>query len=118
MTSAVWRPNRREAYPVLGVEKLHDDGVHADGVVEWPAIGPGLAKTVPLSQIEGDCPGLPPTAGQVRSIVRALTADFVDHSRADRCRCGGLRGSGFSQAQAVAQAGTDTDSAPVTKPQK
>ncbi|QGJ87589.1 hypothetical protein SEA_FAITH5X5_35 [Gordonia phage Faith5x5] len=38
-----------------------------------------------------------------RSIVHALTADFTDHSRADRCRCGGLRDSGFSQAQAVAQ---------------
>ncbi|WP_425284522.1 DUF7324 family protein [Gordonia westfalica] len=23
-----------------------------------------------------------------RSVVRALVADFVDHSRADRCRCG------------------------------
>ncbi|UYL87883.1 hypothetical protein SEA_MALISHA_54 [Gordonia phage Malisha] len=52
MTSAVWRPNRREAYPVLGVEKLHDDGVHADVVVEWPAIGPELATLVPRIQIE------------------------------------------------------------------
>ncbi|QDK02802.1 hypothetical protein SEA_SQUIDDLY_51 [Gordonia phage Squiddly] len=25
---------------------------------------------------------------QDRSIVRALTADFTDHSRADRCQCG------------------------------
>jgi hypothetical protein len=114
VTAAVWRPNRREAYPVLGVERLHADGVHADVVVEWPALGPGLAKTVPLSQIEGDCPGLPPNAEQVRSIVRALTADFVDHSRADRCRCGGLRDSGTSHPQAVAQAGAGGEAAPVT----
>ncbi|QAY05781.1 hypothetical protein SEA_VASANTI_43 [Gordonia phage Vasanti] len=52
MTGAVWRPTRREAYPVLGIEKLHDDGAHADVVVEWPAIGPDLAMSVPRSQIE------------------------------------------------------------------
>ncbi|UOW93714.1 hypothetical protein SEA_WRIGLEY_51 [Gordonia phage Wrigley] len=36
-------------------------------------------------------------------IVRALTADFHDHSAPDRCGCA-VRDSGFSQAQAVAQA--------------
>ncbi len=39
---------------------------------------------------------------QDRSIVRALTADYIDHSDTRRCGCG-ERGSGFSQAQAVAQ---------------
>lgn len=37
-------------------------------------------------------------------IVRALTANFTDHSRADRCRCGGLRGLGTSHPAAAAQA--------------
>ncbi|QDM56393.1 hypothetical protein PP515_gp46 [Gordonia phage Sidious] len=35
-------------------------------------------------------------------IVRALTANFHDHSAPDRCGCA-ARDSGFSQAQAVAQ---------------
>ena len=35
---------------------------------------------------------------------RTWTTTFNDHSRADRCRCGGLRDSGTSHPQAVAQA--------------
>ncbi|WNM74455.1 hypothetical protein SEA_BEARBQ_53 [Gordonia phage BearBQ] len=49
-----------------------------------------------------------------RSIVRALVADFHDHSRPG-CGCG-ERGSGFSQAQAVAQAPDDMDASGAPKP--
>lgn len=101
MTSAVWRPNRRETYPVLGVEGYCGDLVEA--VVELPATGPNLI-TVPVEDIR-----VSPT----RSIVRSLTSTFHDHSRIDRCRCAGSRGRGFSQAQAVAQTGVES-AAPVT----
>lgn len=101
MTSAVWRPTRRETYPVLGIESYCGDLVEA--VVELPATGPNLI-TVPVEDIR-----VSPT----RSIVRSLTSTFSDHSRIDRCRCAGSRGTGFSQAQAVAQAGVES-AAPVT----
>ncbi|WP_425284520.1 DUF7324 family protein [Gordonia westfalica] len=48
-----------------------------------------------------------------RSVVRALVADFVDHSRADRCRCGSAQAPSLSQEPAQAGAG---GAAPVTKP--
>lgn len=76
MTAAVWRPTEREAYPVLGVEGYR--GEYADVVVELPATGPNLI-TVPVEDIR---------VSPDRSIVRALTATFTDHSRADRCQCG------------------------------
>lgn len=94
MTAAVWRPTRREAYPVLGVEGYR--GEYADVVVDLPATGPNLI-TVPVEDIR---------VSPDRSIVSALTADFAprftDHSDTRRCGCG-ERDSGFSQAQAVAQ---------------
>lgn len=75
MSAAVWRPTRREAYPVLGVEGYR--GEYADLVVELPATGPNLI-TVPVEDIR---------VSPDRSIVGALTATFTDHSRADRCQC-------------------------------
>lgn len=92
MTSAVWRPNRRESYPVLGIERYC--GEYADAVVDLPATGPQLI-TVPVEDIR-----VSPT----RSIVRSLTSTFHDHSRIDRCRCAGSRGLGISHPSAVAQA--------------
>lgn len=92
MTSAVWRPNRRESYPVLGIHSYSGDLVEA--VVELPATGPNLI-TVPVEDIR-----VSPT----RSIVRSLTSTFSDHSRIDRCRCAGSRGLGISHPSAAAQA--------------
>ncbi|MBR7191683.1 hypothetical protein [Gordonia sp. SCSIO 19800] len=46
-------------------------------------------------------------------IVRALTADFHDHSAPERCRCA-ARDSGTSHPLAVAQAGAGGEAAPVT----
>lgn len=105
MTGAVWRPTEREAYPVLGVEGYR--GEYADVVVELPATGPNLI-TVPVEDIR---------VSPDRSIVRALTADFTDHSDARRCGCG-ARDTGFSQSQAVAQAGPGGEAGPATKPTK
>ncbi|QSM00083.1 hypothetical protein SEA_CASHLINE_44 [Gordonia phage Cashline] len=47
-------------------------------------------------------------------IVRALTADFHDHSRIDRCRCAGSRGLGTSHPTAVAQVGPGGEAGPTT----
>lgn len=79
MTAAVWRPTRREAYPVLGVDGY--SGEYADVVVDLPATGPNLI-TVPVEDIR---------VSPDRSIVGALTATFTDHSRADHCQCGGAQ---------------------------
>lgn len=57
-----------------------------------------------------------PCHGQ-SGIVRALTANFHDHSRIDRCRCASTRGSGFSQALAVAQAGAGGTASATNFPQ-
>ncbi|QLF84187.1 hypothetical protein SEA_PYTHEAS_47 [Gordonia phage Pytheas] len=105
MTAAVWRPTRREAYPILGIQNYC--GEYAAAVVDLPATGPQLI-TIPTEDIR-----ISPN----RSIVRSLTASFHDHSRIDRCRCVSTRDSGFSQAQAVAQAGAGR-AASATKPQK
>ncbi|ALY07682.1 hypothetical protein SEA_MCKLOVIN_44 [Gordonia phage Mcklovin] len=48
-----------------------------------------------------------------RSIVRALTANFHDHSDTRRCGCG-ERDSGYSQAQAVAQPDPGGEAGPGT----
>ncbi|UAJ16223.1 hypothetical protein SEA_MALIBO_47 [Gordonia phage Malibo] len=48
-----------------------------------------------------------------RSIVRALTATFIDHSTPEGCGCG-ERDSGTSHPAAVAQAGAGGEAAPVT----
>lgn len=53
-----------------------------------------------------------------RSIVRALTADFQDHSRIDRCRCGGSRSFGTSHPTAAAQTGPGGEAGPVTNFQR
>lgn len=98
MTTAVWRPSRDESYPVIGVEGYDADGLHAEIVTHMPGwVGPDRAK-VPLRQIK-----LRP-----QSIVRALTAQFVDHSDARRCGCG-ERTSG-------AQASAAGDAAEAPKP--
>lgn len=88
MTSAVWRPNRRESYPVLGIHSYSGDLVEA--VVELPATGPNLI-TVPVEDIR---------VSPDRSIVGALTATFTDHSRADRCQCGSAQANPLSQEPA------------------
>ncbi|QAY17648.1 hypothetical protein SEA_MARTEENA_44 [Gordonia phage Marteena] len=93
MTAAVWRPTRRETYPVLGIQSF--GGEYAAAVVDLPATGPQLI-TIPIEDIR---------VSPDRSIVRSLTASFHDHSRIDRCRCASRRDVGFSQALAVAQAG-------------
>ncbi|WVX88604.1 hypothetical protein SEA_CHEESETOUCH_60 [Gordonia phage CheeseTouch] len=46
-----------------------------------------------------------------RSIVRALTADFTDHSRADRCQCGSAQATSLSREPAQAEAGGEAASA-------
>ena len=88
MSAAVWRPTRREAYPVLGVEGYR--GEYADLVVELPATGPNLI-TVPVEDIR---------VSPDRSIVGALTATFTDHSRADRCQCERAQANPLSQVPA------------------
>ena len=98
MTTAVWRPSPHVGHPVLGIEHYHADGQHADIVThlpEWP--GPDVVEAVPLRQIK-----LRP-----QSIVRALTAQFVDHSDARRCGCG-ERASG-AQASAAGDAAEVTN---------
>ncbi|UYL86898.1 hypothetical protein SEA_RAVENCO17_45 [Gordonia phage RavenCo17] len=92
MTVAVWRPARRETYPVVGIQGY--EGEYTAAVVDLPATGPQLI-TIPTEDIR---------VSPDRSIVRSLTANFHDHSRIDRCRCVGSRDVGFSQALAVAQA--------------
>ncbi|WAB10622.1 hypothetical protein SEA_ECLIPTUS_57 [Gordonia phage Ecliptus] len=48
-----------------------------------------------------------------RSIVRALVANFVDHSRADGpCQCGSAQAPSLSQEPAQAEAGGEAASAP------
>ncbi|QOI66878.1 hypothetical protein SEA_BOSNIA_48 [Gordonia phage Bosnia] len=105
MIGAVWRPTRREAYPVLGIQGYIGD--YAVSVVDLPATGPQLI-TIPIEDIR---------ISPDRSIVRSLTASFHDHSRIDRCRCASTRGSGFSQAQAVAQAGAGGTASATNFPQ-
>ncbi|QDH47646.1 hypothetical protein PP484_gp67 [Gordonia phage Madeline] len=106
MIAAVWRPSRRdEPWAVVGVEKYYPGGEYADVVFEIPGTTViDMIRMVPLEDIEV----------RPRSIVRALTADFTDHSRADRCRCGGLRDSGTPRPAVVAQAGAGGEAAPVT----
>ncbi|QFP97014.1 hypothetical protein SEA_SUERTE_43 [Gordonia phage Suerte] len=109
MTAAVWRPTRREAYPVLGVESY--GGHYADVVVDLPSTGP-TRITVPVEDIR---------VSPDRSIVSALTADFTprftDHSDARSCGCGVAR-LGDPRSTLVAQAGAE-GAAPVTNfPQK
>lgn len=76
MTSAVWRPRPGVSYPVLGVEP----NGYLDGLVDIVFEAPDGSRDrgfVRLRDIEV----------RPRSIVRALTADFTDHSAPDRCRC-------------------------------
>ncbi|AVI03674.1 hypothetical protein SEA_CONFIDENCE_44 [Gordonia phage Confidence] len=96
MTAAVWRPTRREQpWAVVGIEKYYSGGEYADVVLEIPGTTViDMIRMVPLEDIEV----------RPRSIVRALTADFQDHSASDRCGCT-VRDSGTSHPQAVAQAG-------------
>lgn len=99
----MWRPSRDESYPVIGVEGYDADGLHAEIVTHMPGwVGPDRAK-VPLRQIK-----LRP-----QSIVRALTAQFVDHSDARRCGCGERAGASHSSTQA----GPGGEAGPATKPQ-
>ncbi|MCR8897258.1 hypothetical protein NWF34_09890 [Gordonia sp. GONU] len=106
MTAAVWRPTEREAYPVLGVESYSNRC--ADAVVELPD-GAKSRLPIPLCDIE-----VRPAPD--RSVVRALTADFVDHSDARSCGCG-ARDQGVPRPVEVAQAGAG-EAAPATKPQE
>ena len=76
MTTAVWRPRPGASYPVLGVES----NGYLDGLVDIVFEAPDGSKSrgfVRLRDIEV----------RPRSIVRALTTDFQDHSSPDRCRC-------------------------------
>ena len=76
MTTAVWRPRPDASYPVLGVES----NGYIDGLVDIVFEAPDGSKSrgfVRMRDIEV----------RPRSIVRALTADFTDHSAPDRCRC-------------------------------
>lgn len=76
MTTAVWRPRLGASYPVLGVES----NGFIDGLVDIVFEAPDGSRErgfVRLRDIEV----------RPRSIVRALTADFQDHSSPDRCRC-------------------------------
>ena len=58
-------------------------------------------------------------ASEARSIVRALTATFIDHSRGVDCRCGSTRGDGTpSHPSATAQAPGTGDVPGVTKQQQ
>ncbi len=95
MTVAAWRPTRREAYPVLGVESY--SGQYADVVVDLPSTGPNLI-TIPVEDIR---------ISPDRSIVSALTADFTprftDHFTPEGCGCG-ERDQGTPRPGVVAQA--------------
>ncbi|AXQ63908.1 hypothetical protein SEA_HORUS_56 [Gordonia phage Horus] len=53
--------------------------------------------------------------GIVSALTATFTPRFTDHSMPDRCGCG-ERDSGFSQAQAVAQAPDDMDASGAPKP--
>ena len=104
MSTAVWRPTPDEAYPVIAIRDYSLDGQHVDIVTYLPGwTSPDVMLSVPMRDIH-----LRP-----RSIVRALTADFVDHSRAE-CRCASLRDPGTSHPQAVTQAGAGGEAAPAT----
>lgn len=50
-------------------------------------------------------------------IVRALIANFIDHSAPEGCRCG-ERDEEISHSTAVTQAGAGGEAAPATKPQE
>ncbi|QAU07198.1 hypothetical protein HOV03_gp55 [Gordonia phage Asapag] len=54
-------------------------------------------------------------AGIVAALTATLTPQFTDHSMPDRCGCG-ERDSGFSQAQAVAQAPDVEEASGAPKP--
>lgn len=76
MTTAAWRPRPGASCPVLGVES----NGYLDGLVDIVFEAPDGSRErgfVRLRDIEV----------RPRSIVRALTADFTDHSAPDRCRC-------------------------------
>ncbi|QDP43670.1 hypothetical protein SEA_PHORBESPHLOWER_42 [Gordonia phage PhorbesPhlower] len=55
--------------------------------------------------------------GIVAALTATFTPRFTDHSRPTTCGCA-ERGSGFSQAQAVAQAGPGGEAGPVTNFQR
>lgn len=81
MTTAVWRPTEREAYPVLGVESY--DGRGADIVVELATGDAHFMQSAPLEQIQvlPMRPGaswLPRATRYARSVVRARTARLID----------------------------------------
>lgn len=126
MTAATWRPpSQTVAYPVLGVESA--GFITGTGLVDIVYEAPDGSKDRRFARMR-DIEVRPTTPGSAdrgigarhqrarRSIVRALTADFTDHSDARRCGCG-ARDSGFSRAQAVAQAGAG-GAASATKPQE
>lgn len=107
MTTAVWRPRPDASYPLLGVEP----NGYLDGLVDIVFEAPDGSRErgfVRLRDIEV----------RPRSIVRALTAGFQDHSRIDGCRCAGSRGLGISHPSAVAQAPGTGDVPRVPKPQQ
>ena len=102
MTTAVWRPRPDASYPVLGVEP----NGYLDGLVDIVFEAPDGSRErgfVRLRDIEV----------RPRSIVRALTAQFVDHSDARRCGCGERAGASHSSTQA----GPGGEAGPATKPQ-
>lgn len=98
MTTAVWRPRPDASYPVLGVES----NGYLDGLVDVVFEAPDGSKSrgfVRMRDIEV----------RPRSIVRALTAGFQDHSDTRRCGCGERVGSSRSDTQT----GAGGEAAPV-----
>ncbi|WP_443667610.1 DUF7324 family protein [Gordonia rubripertincta] len=73
----MWRPTPDKSYPVIAIRDFSSDGQHVDIEADMPS-GVEYMAWVPMRDIHP----------RPRSIVRALTADFTDHSRADRCQCG------------------------------
>ena len=103
MTTAVWRPRPGASYPVLGVES----NGYLDGLVDIVFEAPDGSRErgfVRLRDIEV----------RPRSIVRALTADFTDHSAPDRCRCAERAEGQLTPLSLRAQAGAGGEAAPAT----
>ena len=106
MTTAVWRPRLGASYPVLGVEP----NGYLDGLVDIVFEAPDGSRDrgfVRLRDIEV----------RPRSIVRALTADFTDHSAPDRCRCAERAEGSLAPLSPRTQAGPGGEAGPATKPQ-
>ena len=105
MSTAVWRPTPDEAYPVIAIRDYSLDGQHVDIVTYLPGwTSPDVMLSVPMRDIH-----LRP-----RSIVRALTADFTDHSAPDRCRCAERAEGPLTPLSLRAQAGAGGEAAPAT----